>query len=60
MTIDELRALRNTLSRDIESLLINFTDTTGLIVDSVLTERICRIGPDSATSAYLVSVEAKL
>jgi hypothetical protein len=60
MTIDELRALRNTLSRDIESLLINFTDTTGLVVDSVLTERICRIGPDSAAYVYLVSVEAKL
>ena len=57
MNIDEAKALKTALGKDIENLLVQFTDATGTTVESVYVDRQASLGP---RSLYIVSVEVRL
>lgn len=57
MNIDEAKALKAALAKDIENLLVQFTNATGTTVESVYVDRQASLGP---RSLYIVSVEVRL
>lgn len=57
INIDEAKALKAALAKDIENLLVQFTDATGTTVESVYVDRQASMG---SRSLYMVSVEVRL
>ena len=57
MNIDEAKAFKAALAKDIEKLLVQFTDATGTTVESVYVDHQASMGP---RSLYIVSVEVRL